>query len=107
MRDYADDFVNLILGCFKPSIQIMQTKAEDNEGLGISTVNSSDMGYETAVIDSSGAHPVERYSSELEAIAGHRKWVEKSKVLKTIIELGFGSLVEAKDIELVRIKNLF
>ena len=52
---------------------------EENNGIGVSTVLTSDCGYETALLDGSGAHPVERYETREEAIKGHEKWVEFAK----------------------------
>lgn len=45
-------------------------------GIIVSTAFTSDEGYETALIDRSGAHPVERYGDKQEAINGHSKWVK-------------------------------
>jgi hypothetical protein len=45
-------------------------------GLIVSTVETSDEGCETAVIDENHANPVERYSSKEEAMIGHEKWVK-------------------------------
>lgn len=45
-------------------------------GIGISTAYTSDEGYETALIDSDGVHPVERYDNKEMAEIGHAKWLE-------------------------------
>ncbi len=52
-------------------------KRELINGYVVSTINSWDRGYETAIIDDNGIHPVEIYSSEREAIVGHDEWVKK------------------------------
>src|SRR5258706_3732403 len=56
--------------------------------LGISTVYTSDEGYETAILDADGTHPVERYPTKEAAILGHKKWCKKAKTLTKIIKLG-------------------
>ena len=33
----------------------------------------------TLVLDENGTHPVERYSTKIEATVGHKKWVKKTK----------------------------
>lgn len=77
-------------------------KAEIN-GLIVSTAFSSDEGYETALNDINGWHPVERYESKEDSQKGHEKWCKKAKTVKTIIRLGgFGGLVPDKEIELIR-----
>lgn len=45
-------------------------------GIEVSTVYSSDEGYETALLDTVGTHPVERYPGKEEAIEGHGRWLE-------------------------------
>lgn len=47
-----------------------------DNGLIVSTVDTSDMGPETAIIDKNGAHPVERYETVELAEEGHAKWLE-------------------------------
>ena len=71
-------------------------------GLTISTCYTVDMGYETAILDKNGAHPVERYTTKKEATVGHDKWVAKAKELKKILKLGYGSLVEDSEVTLER-----
>lgn len=61
---------------------------EDNEGVGVSTVLTRDEGYETAILDKDGAHPVERYATREEAVAGHQRWVEGVRTLETYVQLG-------------------
>ncbi|RLI63013.1 MAG: hypothetical protein DRO67_06430 [Candidatus Asgardarchaeum californiense] len=45
-------------------------------GIEVSTVYTSDEGYETAIIDNAGVHPVERYSDIETAKKGHKKWLD-------------------------------
>lgn len=56
--------------------------------VGVSTVLTSAYGYETAVLDHYGAHPVERYENLEEARAGHRRWVRRDPTLKSVLVLG-------------------
>lgn len=64
------------------------------------------IGFETAIVDANGVHPVERYKTREEAITGHEKWVvhltkcESEKI--SIDVLGYGSLVEKKLVTLKR-----
>jgi hypothetical protein len=44
------------------------------DGLLVSTVYTPDCGYETAVCDEVGTHPVERYVGRDEAVLGHSRW---------------------------------
>lgn len=65
-------------------------------GIVVSTCNTSDEGYETALIDSVGVHPVERYSTREEARHGHYKWLifahdANGKIIK---KLGAWGIVE-------------
>lgn len=73
-------------------------------GLTVSTAHTSDEGYETALIDKNGVHPVARYADKGLAEAGHEAWVKTAKKLKSgaqVIKLGgFGGLVEDKSITL-------
>lgn len=74
-------------------------------GLIVSTCNTSDEGYETALCDQNGAHPVERYATAELAAKGHRLWMAsaKNKKLKTVKKLGAWGVVEDERITLVRI----
>lgn len=66
------------------------------DGLTVSTVETNDMGPETAVIDAAHAFPVERYETQAEALAGHNKWCEMVKGLTAVKALGYGSLVDSE-----------
>lgn len=57
--------------------------------LTISTVYTSDEGYETAILDDNGAYPVERYETKKEAERGHKRWVKKAPKLTKITMLGW------------------
>ncbi len=49
---------------------------EAQSGIKVSTAYTSDEGYETAIIDSVGVHPVERYPDIKTAKEGHKKWLD-------------------------------
>lgn len=42
----------------------------------ISTVDTPDMGLETAILVGEDAYPVQRYASLEEALEGHKKWIQ-------------------------------
>ena len=58
------------------------------KGLIVSTCHTSDMGYETAICDATGAHPVERYDDKEASIAGHIKWMALAETMESVVELG-------------------
>lgn len=72
------------------------------DGLEVSTCNTPDAGYETAIIDANTVYPVERYDTEEEAVEGHSRWIEKAPSLKTITHIGYGDLVEDREVMLKR-----
>jgi len=76
---------------------------KDVGGLTVSTAYTSDYGFETAIIDANGVHPVERYGEDrIEALSGHGSWEEKANTLTEITELGYGSLVGKTKVVLKR-----
>lgn len=89
----------MLLGSFtKKSVRIAFTEVG---GLSVSTVKTSDLGLETAIIDKLGTYPVERYESKKEAEVGHLKWVARAeKGLTSVTMLGYMDVVPDK------IKNL-
>jgi hypothetical protein len=78
---------------------------DDVNGLTVSTAYTSDEGYETAVIDENGAHPVERYEDRAASILGHSKWIEIAKSATTITQLGAWGIVDDSEIILLRKVN--
>jgi hypothetical protein len=62
--------------------KVGRLEREENGGIGVSTAYTSDEGYETALLDANGAHPVERYKDEEKALLGHEKWVKFAKEYK-------------------------
>ena len=75
---------------------------EVNE-LTVSTAFTSDEGYETAIIDKNGVHPVERYKTIEKAEKGHKIWCKEAKTVETIIKLGWlDDLVEPEVITIER-----
>lgn len=89
------DFFSL-MECFtgKPPKSIAKTEIN---GYIVSTVNTPDMGYETAILKDN-AYPVERYKDEESAKIGHDKWVENIRIESDlgpikITRLGYGDSV--------------
>ena len=75
-------------------------------GVEVSTVYTSDEGYETALCDANGVHPVQRYETREDAQAGHIVWMEKAKTVTRVVELGgFGGWVDDDEIDIVRINQ--
>ncbi len=74
----------------------------EKESVGVSTCYSSDEGYETALIDYNGVHPVERYKTKEQAISGHQKWLQKANffINKEIQVLGWSDMEEDKIIQI-------
>ncbi len=71
-------------------------------GFIISTVDSYDLGPETAIVGANGTFPVERYLDRDDAKEGHKKWVEKclsSEGNLKISELGYPGVFDAEDRE--------
>ncbi|MFW9872524.1 MAG: hypothetical protein ACFFG0_05425 [Candidatus Thorarchaeota archaeon] len=75
------------------SRKIARVEPEENNGIGVSTAYTSDEGYETALFDSNGVHPVERYGTKEKAEKGHKKWVDFAKEGngKKVIKLGWSA----------------
>lgn len=90
--------ISLLMG-MSPGEHIEITELES--GLIVSTVNSLDLGPETAIIDRNGVHPVERYNSTELARDGHFQWVSKIEGgLREITKLGYMDVVEEEMITL-------
>lgn len=75
---------------------------DEVNGLEVSTAYTSDYGYETAILDQNGAHPVERYLDKSAAIVGHAIWLEYAKTATGVIELGAWGIIPDKEITLIR-----
>ena len=72
-------------------------------GLVVSTCYTTDMGYETAILDCNNTYPVERYDSKEDAEEGHKKWIKFCKSKKTkITKLGYGSFIDDEEAILER-----
>lgn len=71
-------------------------------GFGVSTVDSHDLGWETAVCrEGAKWHPVERYFTKEEAEAGHARWIQAAKGgLTKVMDLGIPGYVDAEEVEL-------
>ena len=59
--------------------KVDRIEPEDNNGVGVSTAWTVDEGYETALLDTNGVHPVERYPDLERAKIGHQYWVGFAK----------------------------
>src|SRR3972149_1621485 len=93
-----DDIFNLIRGMTSSSTSIARVKVED---FTVSTVNSADMGPETAICSDKGTYPVERYDDIQSAKIGHLKWVKfLEDGNREIISIGYGSIIGPKVINL-------
>lgn len=77
-------------------------------GLTISTAYTSDAGYETAILDKNGVHPVERYDSQELSVLGHAKWCESAKSLQLVkvYKLGLPGYEDIMNEEITLKRNL-
>ena len=66
----------------------------------VSTVFTSDCGYETAIFDYADTGTVvERYENSEKALIGHEKWVEFIKSGKReVVALGYGKSIPDKNV---------
>jgi hypothetical protein len=69
-------------------------------GMIVSTIDTKDLGPETAILDKNGAHPVERYNDRVDAERGHKMWVDKIKTESKVIKLPYPGLGESEEITL-------
>lgn len=66
-------------------------------GLEVSTVYSSDEGYETAIIDTEKIYCVERYNTLELAEEGHKKWMKEAETMEELLELeGIGGMIPSR-----------
>lgn len=74
------------------------SKDRVDSGLVVSTAFTSDEGFETALKDKEGWHPVQRYKTRAKAVLGHEKWLKyaETAVGKTVVELGACGRKKAK-----------
>ena len=93
-----DGIFNLIRGMSNMPNPINRTEVET---FIISTVNSADMGPETAICSGKEIYPVERYDDIQSAKIGHLKWVKfLEDGNREIISIGYGSIIGPKVINL-------
>lgn len=62
---------------------------------GVSTIDTEEgYGYETALLSrvDDSWHPVERYATRDEAVAGYSRWVDAAPTLEQIIDIGLPTL---------------
>jgi hypothetical protein len=94
MSDLMGMFSAMAMGA---APKIGRTVVEADGGtLIVSTVDSWDMGPETAIIDAERTHIVERYVQIEEAKEGHEKWVLFAKTAKEVTDVGYGDLIEPR-----------
>lgn len=58
---------------------------------GVSTIDTKEgYGYETALLSrvDDSWHPVERYATRDEAVAGHSRWIDAAPTLEQIVDIG-------------------
>ena len=78
--------------------------------IGVSTVWIHEINcYETALKDGLSIYSVERYKTYHEALAGHKKWIDKSRAINVVKALGlpdwvFGEKFSDKWVTLQRYK---
>ena len=81
---------------------VARMEPDENGGVGVSTCWPKDHGYETALLDAGGAHPVERYVTREAAVMGHDVWVQRAKPGLVITEFGVsGPFGTSDDCEIV------
>lgn len=103
--DFVKDVSSLAKGVMSGAAPDVVPKEIAN-GLIVSTIDSHDLGYETALMDKSNTFVVERYDSEEEARVGHSNWVKKCEDgIETITTLGYKSLVDEKNVPLERMSE--
>jgi hypothetical protein len=87
-----------------PNYDERKVARDEVEGLIVSTAFTSDEGYETAILDEGGTHPVERYVTRADAVNGHNHWLAIAKNTETteITQLGYGKMLEAEVVHLLR-----
>lgn len=105
MTDELKDIVGMLGGICQDMFNYESRKVgrDDVNGLSVSTCFTSDCGYETAILDVQGAHPVERYGTREQARAGHAKWLEVAAgELTEVTDVGYGNSVEPRKITLVK-----
>jgi len=91
----------VLLGYLDGTRHFDRVGADSIAGLCISTVLTPDRGYETAILDKIRAMPVERYETREQAVAGHEKWKKAAPNLKSVVRLGYASLLPDEVFELV------
>ena len=100
----SDDYLKFLMASIEDYNNRKVARYESKSKITVSTVWTDDMGYETALLDSNGAHPVERYGTIEEATSGHEKWTkfaDNVELGKTIVtELGDGNLIKSEEITL-------
>jgi len=97
------DFLNMTRSIIKNSDSPPESIGKTEiKGLVVSTVNTHDMGWETAIIDSLRAHPVQRYETREKAEAGHKYWEKIAGIgIGRINRLGYNKSIPSEEYVLV------
>ena len=98
--DQLDD-IGKMLGSITTGLQgnIDIIERTDLDGFVVSTINTSDMGPETAIIDENGTHPVARYKNVKTAKLAHIGWVTRIKTgERRFVKLGYGVTIDEENI---------
>ena len=103
MTAIEQDLMSLLGGALASGPNEVHDKTDVGHGITVSTVDTTDRGWETAIVDADGEiHVVEEYPDRDAAAAGHAKWVEQAPTLTHVTDIGYGSLIEPSERELVR-----
>lgn len=73
-------------------------------GLMVSTVNTPDRGYETAILDVNNVYVVERYNNAEDAINGHISWCINAKEIEEIKPIKSHGFRSTYPVKLIRKK---
>jgi len=97
-----DDFLKLFGAVMNPqkgleSYEKRCIGRDPVDGVIVSTVFTEDCGYETAVLMRTKVRIVERYASKEEAVKGHAEWMKKIVGKESIMDTGYGLLLEEEE----------
>jgi hypothetical protein len=92
------DFISLMMGIFQGPLKTLARDKVLVPGgvLIVSTINTHDQGWETAILDKNAVHPVERHNTKEEAVVGHARWTERMQRDLLIMKLGYGTTIESE-----------
>jgi hypothetical protein len=92
------DDIGTLMSLLKAGVQPPRTEPHRTEvgDILVSTVETSDAGWETALAFDGEFHPVERYEDEGTAMKGHSEWVERCPGLTEVTMIGYGTIPDEK-----------